>query len=119
MKMTALIFVSLLSMQSTWVFAKDTAALTSDQLRSKVSEIDAVQNPVMGRNSTVTDIDWLFTYYTDDFTHVHRAYGGLYTGQELYDNTVKNFEQGRYTLNRDRNTILRTIRGRNAITVER
>ena len=74
---------------------------------------------VMMRGSTLADVDRLFAYYAADFTYVHEAYGGTYTREELYGNTVRNIEQGRYTLDEDRYTILRTIAGRNAIAVER
>lgn len=116
MRFMALLLASFLALS---VHAADGSALTSVELRNRVAEINAAQNAVTMRGSTAADVDRLFANYADDFTYVHEAYGGTYTRQQLYENTLRNLEAGRYTLDEDRYTILRTIAGRNAIAVER
>lgn len=116
MKFIVLLLCSLLSFSA---HGKDEASLTADQLQKKVEEVTSAQNKVMMSNSTSEDVDDLFAYYTDDFTYVHEVYGGTYSRDELYGNTVRHLENGGYTLDKDRYTILRAIPGKDAIAVER
>jgi hypothetical protein len=93
--------------------------LTPDQLRAKVAEITQVQNKVMMAGSTTADIDALFALYTPDFVYVHEAYGGTYTRDHLYGNTVRALSAGRYNGERPRYRVVAMIPGHNGIAVER
>lgn len=109
----------LLAMSSCVAHGAAPEALSSDALKAKVIQITDAQNKMMMRGSTVADIDKLFELYTDDFVYVHEAYGGIYTREELYANSVKALERGSYNLSGARYRIVATIPGHNGIAVER
>ncbi len=116
--MRSLIFV--LAMLSTpFAHATDTPTLTADALKAKVIEVTNAQNKVMMQGSTTADVDQLFSLYTDDFTYVHEAYGGTYTRNELYGNTIRLLQRGIYNKTEPRYTLTSTIPGYNSIAVER
>jgi hypothetical protein len=94
-------------------------ALSADQLQARAIEVTEAQNKVMMRGSTVADVDKLFALYTDDFVYLHEAYGGKYTRDELYGNTVSFLERGVYDKTEPRYTLISTIPGYNSIAVER
>ncbi len=100
-------------------YGQDNADLTEDQLLTKVEEINAAQNAVMMQGSDTGTVDFLFSQYTDDFVYEHEVYGGTYSRETLYQNTVNYLNRGGYTLTEDRYTILRMIPGGNAVAVER
>ncbi len=93
--------------------------LSADALKARVAEITRAQNAVMMRGSTVEDVDRLFALYTDDFTYVHEAYGGTYTREALYGNTVRLLERGVYARTDPRYVLVSTIPGHASIAVER
>lgn len=99
--------------------AADTASPFSDDLKAKVIEVTDAQNKVMMRGSTVADVDKLFSLYADDFTYLHEAYGGAYTRDELYANTIRLLERGLYNKTEPRYLLVSTIPGYNAVAVER
>lgn len=101
------------------VHAANTDAMTADELRAKVIEVTDAQNQVMMKGSTVADVDTLFSMYTDDFVYIHEVYGGTYTRDELYGNTVKFLKRGVYGNTKPRYTLVSTIPGYNSIAVER
>ena len=99
--------------------AADTVPPSSDELKAKVIEVTDAQNKVMMHGSTVADVDKLFSLYADDFTYIHEAYGGTYTKDELYGNTIRLLERGIYSKTEPRYILVSTIPGHNAIAVER
>ena len=99
--------------------AADSLSLSADAQKAKVIEITDAQNKVMMHGSTVADVDKLFSVYTDDFTYIHDAYGGKYTKDELYGNTVRLLKRGVYSKTEPRYTLVSTIPGYNGIAVER
>jgi hypothetical protein len=101
------------------VWAESVDVLSADELRARVAEVTDAQNKVMLQGSTVTDVDALFSLYTDDFVYIHEAYGGAYTRERLYGNTVRLLERGLYDKAEPRYVIVSTIPGYNAIAVER
>jgi hypothetical protein len=76
--------------------AVEVQALSAEQMKAMVAEVTNAQNDVMMRGSTLADVEALFALYNDDFLYIHEAYGGTYTREELYRNTVKLLESGRY-----------------------
>ncbi|WP_349745315.1 hypothetical protein [Roseateles cavernae] len=99
--------------------AADSLSLSADELTAKVIEVTHAQNKVMMHGSTVADVDKLFSLYADDFTYIHAAYGGTYTRDELYGNTVRLLKRGIYSKTEPRYTLVSTIPGYNGIAVER
>jgi hypothetical protein len=49
---------------------------------------------IFQENSTIEDIDSVFTLFTDDFTYVHPNYGGVYTREDLYNGYKRNLKDG-------------------------
>ena len=99
--------------------AQDAVDLSPSQLRDRVEAVNTAQNRVMLRGSTASDVNCLFDLYTEEFTYIHEAYGGTYTRDELYGNTMRYLEAGGYTMDVNRYEILSMIPGRNAVAVER
>jgi hypothetical protein len=93
--------------------------LSPKELKNKIAEINIAQNQVLMQGSTVADADKLFALYTDDFVYIHEVYGGTYSRDELYKNTIKFLKAGRYTNTKARYKIVSTISGYNGIAVER
>jgi hypothetical protein len=94
-------------------------ALNKSELISKMISVNKAQNKVMMKGSSVQDIEQLFDLYTDDFIYVHEVYGGKYTKEHLYNNTVKYLQSGGYNKISDRYTIASYIVGVNTIAVQR
>ncbi|RJG21178.1 hypothetical protein D3872_07215 [Massilia cavernae] len=74
---------------------------------------------MMLSGSKESDIDALFSMYADDFVYVHEVYGGLYTREHLYKNSVKNLNAGRFQQTQGRYKVLNILTGLNAAAVER
>ncbi|AWF79687.1 hypothetical protein BTJ40_01935 [Microbulbifer sp. A4B17] len=70
--------------------------LTKEELEKKAALINDLQNKVLMKGSTINDIDTLFSHYTDDFTYTHEVYGGTYTREHLYNNSIKYLKEGEY-----------------------
>ena len=100
-------------------FASDPGELPADRIRALVYSVNEASNRMMQTGSKVEEIDALFAMYSDDFVYIHEAYGGTYTRQELYDNSVRALNAGRYQLKQDRYRVLNVMSGRNAAAVER
>ena len=64
-----------------------------EDLLNKYYELNIV---VFQANSTIEDIDNIFELFTEDFTYVHKQYGGVYSREVLYDGYKRNQENGRY-----------------------
>ena len=116
--MKALLF-GLATLAASQAYAADTRTLTADELKSRVADVTQAQNKVMMNGSTTADVDALFSLYAPDFVYVHEVYGGTYTRDQLYKNTQRVLERGRYDLTTPRYTITSVIPGYNGIAVER
>ena len=116
--MRSLIF-ALVMFAAPFAQAADSSVLSADELKAKVIEVTDAQNKVMMYGSSVADVDKLFSLYTDDFSYIHEAYGGPYTRNELYGNTIRLLERGIYSKTEPRYTLVSTIPGYNGIAVER
>lgn len=99
--------------------AAEPLVLSADELKAKVVEITAAQNQVMLQGSSQADVDKLFALYSDDFVYRHDVYGGNYSKDELYANTMRLLAMGKYDKTEPRYRIINQIPGYNAIAVER
>ncbi len=92
---------------------------TSEQLIKQIYLINEYQNKLLMRGSTTSDADALFNMYSQEFIYVHEQYGGEYTKQQLYRNTVKYLKEGQYNYTTDRYKIVNIIPGRKSVAVQR
>lgn len=113
------LFLWLTMFAAPFVQAGNDDVLSADALKARVADVTDAQNKAMMRGATVADVDALFSLYTDDFVYIHEAYGGTYTRDRLYGNTVRLLARGVYDKVEPRYTIVSTIPGYNAIAVER
>ena len=74
---------------------------------------------IFQENSTIEDIDSVFTLFTDDFTYVHPNYGGVYTREDLYNGYKRNLEDGGYDGQIVDVKIEQMITGLNAMAISR
>lgn len=93
--------------------------LSPEELTAKVVEITEAQNQVMLKGSTQADVDKLFALYSDDFVYRHDVYGGNYSKEQLYANTLRLLAMGKYDKTEPRYRIISQIPGLNAVAVER
>ena len=103
--------------------AKDNTKKHNDiltvNLIEKVTVVTQAQNKVMMHNSTKSDVDHLFSMYSDDFVYIHEVYGGKYSKENLYNNTVKYLKSGGYNKVEDRYTVVSYLVGLNTVAVQR
>lgn len=93
--------------------------LDADALKAKVVAITEAQNKVMLKGSSQADVDALFAMYHTDFVYQHQVYGGEYSREKLYANTLRLQTMGKYNLTAPRYQIQTQIPGYNAVAVQR
>lgn len=86
-------------------------------LQKRFAEYVLAQKSVFKTGAIIADANTLFDFYTQDFQYNHPKYGGYYSRELLYNNTVRNVNNGRYDNERERK-VLSTIFGLNAVVVE-
>lgn len=91
--------------------------VSKEVLKDIFEKYTAAQNMVFRKGSTVENANALFDFYTADFEYNHPKYGGIYSRELLYNNTVRYLSKGGYDDNRERK-VLKTIFGLNAVVVE-
>lgn len=96
---------------------EEATALSKKELEEIFQKYIAAQQRVFRKGSTVADAKALFDFYTADFEYNHPKYGGTYSRELLYNNTVKYLSGGGYD-NEPERKVLKTIFGLNAIVVE-
>ena len=74
---------------------------------------------VFQANSTVEEIDNIFSLFTADFVYIHSKYGGTYTREDLYNGYVRNQKNGGYNGSVVDIKIDNKIIGLNAATVQK
>lgn len=104
---------------STACFGNEPTDLSAERIKSLVLAVNEASNRMMMSGSRVSDVDSLFSMYSDDFVYIHDAYGGLYTREHLYENSVKHLNAGRYDSTQGRYKVLNVMTGLNAAAVER
>jgi hypothetical protein len=93
--------------------------MPADKIKSLVSAENEASNRMMLSGSKESDVDALFAMYSDDFLYIHEVYGGQYTREHLYKNSVRNLNAGRYKNTEGRYRIMNILTGLNAAAVER
>ena len=91
--------------------------VSKEELKKIYREYKKAQDNVFRSGSSLSDVKRLYSFYTDDFIYNHPGYGGKYSREHLYKNTVKFMEAGRYKNSRKRKTI-NIIYGLNALCIE-
>ncbi len=91
--------------------------LSKEELKLIFKRYKNAHQKVFKKGSTVADVDFLYSFYTTDFEYNHPGYGGMYSRQLLYNNTVKFLKKGRYT-DSPKSKIVNMIVGLNAIVIE-
>lgn len=97
----------------------DSRELDAAELKARVVAITDAQNKVMLKGSTQADVDTLFAMYHADFVYQHQVYGGEYSREKLYANTLRLQAMGKYNLTAPRYQIQSQIPGYNAVAVQR
>ena len=90
-----------------------------DSLRKVVEEYYSLNLKVYQQNSTKTDIDNLFSLFTDDFVYVHPKYGGEYSRKDIYEGYINNQNNGSYNGSTADVKIKNMIIGLNALVTDR
>lgn len=93
--------------------------VSKERMNELVVAVNDASNKMLMRGSTLDDVDHLFSMYTEDFQYVHDTYGGVYTRDKLYNNSVRNVKAGRYNLTEGRYRVMNVMLGLNAAAVER
>ncbi|GAB3029169.1 hypothetical protein [Bowmanella dokdonensis] len=96
-------------------------------LSDEQRQIVALTNKVLGAQriayshlSSLQAINDLFALYTDDYVYQHEGYGGIYSREHLYNNSVAFFKQGRYRDDApDSYKLVSIIPGKQAAAVQR
>jgi len=116
MKILCLIVVTFFT---TITYSQDVKNLSADELKSRIGEVNKAFNKVFMVDSTMNDVEALFSNYTDDFVYIHEVYGGTYSRESLYNNTAIRVKERRYKRTSDRYKIISMIPGFNGVAVER
>lgn len=95
----------------------ESASLSKEHLNILFEGYLSIYDKVFAKGSTVEDVDSLYSFYTDDFIYNHPKYGGIYSRELLYNNTIGYLKKGGYD-NAVKRLTLKTIIGLDAIVVE-
>lgn len=91
--------------------------LSKEELILVFEKYQKMNDKVFSSGSTIADVDKLYSFYTSDFEYNHPGYGGIYSRELLYNNTIKFLKNGDYNNSPKRITIKRIV-GLNGIVVE-
>lgn len=109
----------LLSATAAQVFGQETNTIHKDSLMAIVDQYYDLNLKVFQSNSKPSDIDTIFTLFTEDFTYVHPKYGGTYSRENLYSGYIRNQKNGSYNSRILDIKIVNRIVGINAIAIEK
>lgn len=100
--------------------AQQTDLKTSqDSLNHLLNEYYRLNVIIFKANSTIEDINNIFELFADDFTYVHKQYGGVYSREDLYNGYKQNQENGGYDGEVTDIKVNNKIFGYNAIAVSK
>ncbi len=91
--------------------------LNKEELKVVFDAYQKSYKKLFASGSTIGDIDSLYHFYTQDFVYNHPKYGGNYSRELLYNNTLKYHKKGAYN-NSPARTITNVIYGLNAVIFE-
>lgn len=109
----------LLSGTSTQLFGQETNKVHKDSLIALVDQYYNINLKIFQSDSKPTDVDTLFTLFTEDFSYVHPKYGGVYSRENLYNGYIRNQKNGNYNGKIVDIKIVSKIVGINAVVVEK
>lgn len=95
----------------------DSTSLSKEELKLIMEEYLYSYSIVFASGSSEEDVEELYSFYTDDFTYNHPKYGGVYTRELLFNNTIKYLKKGSYNNSPKRKT-LNMIVGLDAVVIE-
>jgi len=99
-------------------YGQDSLSLTKDELKEVFTKYKKTADILFSENGTISTADKLYDeFYTADFEYNHPAYGGIYSRELLYNNTVNYLKKGGYK-NSPKRHLVNIIIGLNAIVVE-
>jgi len=101
------------------LLGQDATKAHKDSLQAIVQKYYDLNLKIFQANSTVDDIDHVFTLFTNDFEYVHPKYGGTYTREDLYNGYVRNQKNGGYDGKIVDIKIQNKIIGLNALVVQK
>lgn len=119
MKLTISLALVAVLLSSTFTSASEQHTLSKEAILAKVAVVNDAQNRVLMKGSEQTDLDYLFSLKTEDFTYIHEKYGGTYTRAHLYNNYLKGIEKGRYTFAHNRYEVVHILTGENTAAIQR
>jgi hypothetical protein len=120
MKLKSIVLIALLFSGLNIIQAQENNLNThKDSLNHALNQYYKLNLKVFQQNSTIEDIDNIFSLFTDDFTYVHPKYGGVYTREDLYNGYKRNQSNGGYDGSVIDIKIENSIYGLNAITVSK
>lgn len=90
-----------------------------DSLLAIVDQYYNLNLKVFKGNSKPSDIDTIFTLFTNDFTYVHPKYGGEYSRENLYKGYINNQKKGNYNGKIADIIIVNKIVGFNAVAIQK
>lgn len=99
--------------------AQEVDPIPKDTLAKLVQDYYAQNVKIFQSNSTVEDIDKIFSLFTPDFIYIHPKYGGTYSRETLYNGYVRNQKNGGYDGSVIDIKVVNMIVGLNAVTVEK
>ncbi|WP_102798125.1 hypothetical protein [Bowmanella denitrificans] len=117
-----LLLLTLLVSQATYAEPAGQPGLSPQQqhILKLTQDVLNAQRTAYSNLSSLAAIDALFALYTDDYIYQHEGYGGIYSRQTLYNNSVSFFKQGRYQDDEpDSYRLIHIIPGKQAAAVQR
>lgn len=93
--------------------------LSAVQIAAKVQQATAAINDVARQGATQAQADQLFALYSADFVYQHDKYGGVYSRDLLYRNTLRMIQNGGDKSQTDRYQLLQILPGESSAAVLR
>lgn len=113
------IFTFFVFLTTNQITAQDNTKTHKDTLDIIINKYYDLNLKIFQKNSTIKDIDKVFSLFTDDFEYIHPKYGGTYTREDLYNGYLRNQKNGGYNGNIKDIKITNKIIGLNAVVVEK
>jgi hypothetical protein len=117
--LTSLTILFLFSFTSAKIFAQGTNTVHKDSLIAVIEQYYNLNLKVFQVNSKPSDIDNIFSLFTEDFTYMHPKYGGAYSRENLYNGYIRNQKNGSYNGSIIHIKIVNKIVGTNALVIEK
>lgn len=97
---------------------KNEKSLSKEQLIEIFKAYEEASKKVFRKGATIKDVDKLYSFYTKDYKYNHPKYGGVYSREQLYKNTIKYLKKGSYD-NFPKSTKVNMIVGLDMIVTEK